>query len=155
MYSLFYSELGAAPPAEMASLYREIHRLGGREEGGEEDLAAISQFLLRDDRAGGAFLCELEVFKDIYCLEARSAARSQRGVYLGLLSAVMRDGSPPPLKLLNNYMDRLADCIRALRECLRQSLTQGDAQCLIDAANAMGGRDNITAVIITLEDENG
>ena len=127
MYSLFYSELGAAPPAEMASLYREIHRLGGREEGGEEDLAAISQFLLRDDRAGGAFLCELEVFKDIYCLEARSAARSQRGVYLGLLSAVMRDGSPPPLKLLNNYMDRLADCIRG-------SLRRGDVAAKYSAA---------------------
>lgn len=42
-----------------------------------------------------------------------------------------------------------------LRECLRQSAAQGDARCLIDAANAMGGRDNITAVIITLEDENG
>ena len=51
---------------------------------------------------------------------------------------------------LYNMMDPVT-----LRECLRQSLTQGDAQCLIDAANAMGGRDNITAVIITLEDENG
>lgn len=51
---------------------------------------------------------------------------------------------------LYNMMDPVT-----LRECLRQSVAQKDARCLIDAANAMGGRDNITAVIITLEDENG
>lgn len=45
----------------------------------------------------------------------------------------------------------------ALRECLRQSLLQGDASFLIDAANSRGGRDNITAVIICCEEncENG
>ena len=112
MYSLFYSELGATPPAELASLYQEVRRPQAPPEDDGGDLAAISQFLLRDDRISGAFFCELEVFKDIYNLEARSAARSQRSLYLALLSAVMRDGSQPPLKLLNNYMDRLADCIQ-------------------------------------------
>lgn len=43
-----------------------------------------------------------------------------------------------------------------LRECIHQSISQGDARCLIDAANSRGGRDNITAVIIwDEEDENG
>lgn len=41
-----------------------------------------------------------------------------------------------------------------LRECLRQAIFQDDGKCLIDAANSRGGRDNITAVILTLE-ENG
>lgn len=43
-----------------------------------------------------------------------------------------------------------------LRECARQSVRRRDCQCLIDAANSRGGRDNITAVIIWYEeDENG
>ena len=43
-----------------------------------EDLAAISRFLLREERLTGAFFCEMEVFTDIYNLEARSIARSGR-----------------------------------------------------------------------------
>ena len=97
----------------MASLYREIHRLGGREEGGEEDLAAISRLLLREERLTGAFFCEPEVFTDIYNLEARSIARSGRSVNLGMISASMRDGSTAPLRLLNSYMEKLEDCIQA------------------------------------------
>lgn len=43
-----------------------------------------------------------------------------------------------------------------LRECLRQSIAQDDARCLMDAANSRGGKDNITAVIICCEEnENG
>lgn len=43
-----------------------------------------------------------------------------------------------------------------LRECVRQAVSRRDGQCLIDAANSRGGRDNITAVIIWREeDENG
>ena len=38
--------------------------------------------------------------------------RSRQGVCLALLSASMRDGTPPPLKLLNDYMDKLAECIQ-------------------------------------------
>ena len=39
-----------------------------------------------------------------------------------------------------------------LRECARQSVSQEDSKCLIDAANSRGGRDNITAVIIWYEE---
>ena len=117
MYNIFYTELGVTPSAELAELYRELRRERGlsasREAG---DLPSISAFLRREDRISGAFFCELEVFRDIYCLEARSIARSRRGVYLALISASMRDGSPPPLKMLNSYMDKLGECIQgALR----------------------------------------
>ena len=68
--------------------------------------------LFRSDRLTGAFFCELDVFTDIYNLEARSIARSGRGVCLAMISAVMRDGSTPPLRMLGGYMDKLADCIQ-------------------------------------------
>ncbi|MCI8419293.1 MAG: SARP family transcriptional regulator [Oscillospiraceae bacterium] len=114
MYNIFYTELGVTPSAELAALYREICRESGRSAKREvSDLPSISRFLLQDDRISGAFFCELEVFKDIYSLEARSVARSKRGVYLALISASMRDGSVPPLKMLNNYMDKLGDCIQS------------------------------------------
>ena len=52
------------------------------------------------------------MFTDIYNLEARSAARSGRTVYLAMVSASMRDATVPPLRMLNNYMEKLSDCIR-------------------------------------------
>ena len=113
MYSIFYTELGAPPSAQMTELYQEICRERTREPVREtEDLAAVSRFLLREDRLTGAFFCELDVFTDIYNLEARSIARSGRGVCLAMISAVMRDGSTPPLRMLGGYMDKLADCIQ-------------------------------------------
>ena len=112
MYTLFYTQLGVTPSAEMTELYQEISREAKRSTAREsEDLAAISRFLLHEDRLTGAFFCELDVFTDIYNLEARSIARSGRSVNLGMISAVMRDNSDPPLRLLNDYMERLGDCI--------------------------------------------
>lgn len=120
MYSIFYTELGVPPSNQMIELYQEISRERTRDVAREgEDLAAVSRFLLREDRLTGAFFCELEVFADIYNLEARSIARSGRSVCLAMLSASMRDGSTPPLRMLGGYMDKLGDCIQA-------SLRRGD-----------------------------
>ncbi|MBD5151699.1 MAG: hypothetical protein HDT16_04200 [Oscillibacter sp.] len=113
MYSIFYTELGVTPSEETMELYREITQESSRDTSREaEDLAAVSRFLLREDRLAGAFFCDLEVFTDIYNLEARSMARSGRTVYLAMVSASMRDVTVPPLRMLNSYMERLEDCIR-------------------------------------------
>lgn len=113
MYSLFYTQLGVTPTAEVTELYQEISRACSHGAAGETDLAAISRLLLREERLTGAFFCEPEVFTDIYNLEARSIARSGRSVNLGMISASMRDGSTAPLRLLNSYMEKLEDCIQA------------------------------------------
>ena len=113
MYSLFYTELGVPPSAEMVELYQEINQERSRDVSREGmDLAAVSRFLLQDDQLTGAFFCELEVFTNIYNLEARSIARSGRSMCLAMVSATMRDGSTPPLRMLNDYMDKLGDCIQ-------------------------------------------
>ena len=113
MYSLFYTELGVPPSAEMVELYQEINQERSRDVAREGmDLAAVSRFLLQDDQLTGAFFCELEVFTNIYNLEARSIARSGRSVCLAMVTATMRDGSTPPLRMLNDYMDKLGDCIQ-------------------------------------------
>lgn len=101
MYTIFYTELGVPPSAQMTELYQEIHRERARDPAREtEDLAAVSRFLLREDRLTGAFFCEMEVFTDIYNLEARSIARSGRSICLAMITASMRDGSTPPLRML-------------------------------------------------------
>lgn len=113
MHTIFYAELGLPPSDQMSELYQEISRENRRADTHEpEDLAAISRFLLREDQLSGAFFCELEVFTDIYNLEARSIARSGRTVNLCMISAAMPDGSRPPLRLLNSAMENLADCIQ-------------------------------------------
>ena len=44
----------------------------------------------------------------------------------------------------------------ALREWTRQAAARDDARCLVEAANALGGKDNVTAVMICCEEnENG
>lgn len=113
MYNIFYTELGLTPASEITELYQEICQENRRNVSQKsEDLASISRLLLREDQLAGAFFCEMDVFTDIYNLEARSIARSGRGVNLCMISASMRDGSTPPLRLLNSYMEQLADCIR-------------------------------------------
>lgn len=116
MYALFYTELGVTPSADLTALYRDIIRTTRHP---ASDLQSIRRFLQEEDAMAGAFFCELEVFKDIYHLEARSAARSGRSVFLALLSLSARDEKAPSLKLLNSYMDKLAACIQS-------SLRRGD-----------------------------
>lgn len=128
MYSIFYVELGVTPSEEMTRLYQEICQERDRNTAREgDDLAAVSRFLLREDQLAGAFFCSLEVFTDIYNLECRASARSGRGACLAMFTLAARDGSTPPLRMLNDYMEKLADCIRA-------SLRRGDAAARYSAA---------------------
>ncbi len=57
MYSLFYTQLGVTPTAEVTELYQEISRACSHGAAGETDLAAISRLLLREERLTGAFFC--------------------------------------------------------------------------------------------------
>lgn len=139
MYSVFYTELGAAPPAELAELYREVINSGGERPGGAA--AEIAGFLLQEDgENGGAFLCELEAFRHICRLEARLVSREKRGRYLAVLSAAMRDGSTAPMKLLNNYMDKLGECVQTTLRRGDAAARYSDAQyvLLLPAVSAEG-----------------
>ena len=85
----------------------------------ESDLTVIQSSLKSDIEGNGAFLCELEVFKDIYNLEVRSASRTGRPMFLCLITALDRHGDQPSLKQLQQYMDKL-------RACILSSLRRGD-----------------------------
>ncbi len=116
MYDIFYTQIGVTPSPELTALYKEIIKTT-REL--ESDLTVIQASLKSDDEGRGAFLCELEVFKDIYNLEVRSASRTGRPMFLCLITASDRHGGQPPLKQLQQYMSKL-------RVCILGSLRRGD-----------------------------
>lgn len=143
MYGRFYTELGAPPPAELAGLYRELLQERAQSvQSGPSDLASASRFLLEGGRTAGALFCALEVFQEIYNMEARAVTRCRRGVYLAMLSAEMRDGTAPPLKLLNSYMDKLGECIRTTLRRGDVAAKYSDSQyiLLLPTASAESGR---------------
>lgn len=115
MTNLFYREFGVTPSENLTALYRDIiksiHTV-------ETDLNVIKENLRENDDRKGAYLCEYEIFKDIYRLEVRAAARSGESVFLCLMSLDISDGVPSP-KLLSTNMDRLSESIRL-------SLRRGD-----------------------------
>lgn len=108
MSSLFYKEFGVTPSKELTKLYREIIKSTKKV---ETDLSVIKEDLWDRDSTRGAYFCEYEIFKDIYRLEVRSAARTGVSVYICLLTFVGKNAKAPALKMLNKYMDRLQDCI--------------------------------------------
>ena len=106
--SLFYRELGVKPSERLRNLYREIIK---NVQHVETDLEIIKEDLREAPLAYGAFFCEYEVFKNIYRLEARAAERTGQSVFLLLLTVTDTQGQIPAIKLLNNSMDRLRDCL--------------------------------------------
>lgn len=116
MTRLFYSEFGVTPSKELQALYKELVKTSNSV---ETDLSIIKESLREKDEKAGAFYCEYEFFKDIYQLEVRSAARSGATVHLCLLTVSVPSGSMPPVKSLNNAMEKLSACIRG-------SLRRGD-----------------------------
>lgn len=116
MTDLFFREFGVTPSDHLTSLYREIiksiHAV-------ETDLSVIKEKLREDTSEHGAFLCEYEVFKDIYRLEVRAAARTGESVYLCLMTLTNTEGGEIAVKALNTNMDRLSSSIR-------NSLRRGD-----------------------------
>lgn len=102
--NLFYRELGVKLSKEIRELYRSIviteHMM-------ELDLSVIKGDLEEAGEIDGPLLCEYEMFKNIYCLQARNVSRTGESLYLLLVSVCDRDGIVPQVKLLNKAMDKL------------------------------------------------
>lgn len=86
--AMFYDELGIKPSEELTGLYRELVANATHV---EADLEVIKKDLSGASESGGAFVCEYEVFKDIYRLASRAATRNGKAMFL-LLLTVGADG---------------------------------------------------------------
>jgi len=113
---MFYSKFGITPSEELTALYKEVVKTS---KSTQMDLSVIKDSLTEHERKQGCFFCEYEFFKNVYQLEARSAARTGQVVFVCLLTLTNAHGEIPDKKVLNRAMDRL-------RESILRSLRRGD-----------------------------
>nr|MDD6335716.1 BTAD domain-containing putative transcriptional regulator [bacterium] len=113
---LFYNHFGVTPSPELTRLYREVVKTSNSL---ETDLNIIKENLREKERVSGALFCEYEFFKEIYQLEARSAARTGRVVYIALMTLTDAGGNPLEKRILQNAMERLIGSVQG-------SLRRGD-----------------------------
>lgn len=116
MTKLFYSKFGVTPSKELQSVYKMLLK---SDNGVEKDLGIIKIQMLDEENIRGAFCCEYEVFKDMYRVEARSAARKGRPVHVCLMNVNGREGKTLSKKTQNVIMQKLSNCIQS-------SLRSGD-----------------------------
>lgn len=113
---LFFRELGVNPSSAMRSLYRDIvktiHNV-------EIDIGIVKEDLRESEQTDGAFYCEYEVFKNLYRLEARTAARTGQSIYISLLTVADAHEGVLDVKTLSKVMDGLYDVVQS-------SLRKGD-----------------------------
>ncbi len=113
---MFFSYYGIKPSERLVSLYKEIIAVTNS---AQADLGTIKVSLAAAEADNGAFYCEYPIFKDIYLLNMRSAARSGDSIHLCLLTLTDKQGDGLPQKQINRVLPRV-------RECVQQSLRRGD-----------------------------
>ena len=142
-----YRELGVKPSPALQQIYRLLQVQRGQV---DLDLGLIQAGLQQRAAAPGAFLCDKEVFWDLYSLEQRWGERTGQSVVLGLLTITGLDYHLPPPGVLKNAMDRLE---MAVLESLRKGdvvARWNEAQLLImlpgsDVKQARGVLDRLEA----------
>ena len=80
-----------------------------------------------ESKKHGAFFCEYDIFKEVYQLEVRSAARLGKPIHLCLISVSDRRGETLTRRTLENVMRKLA-------ESVQRSLRSGDVFSRYSAA---------------------
>jgi DNA-binding SARP family transcriptional activator len=132
---LFFRELGVNPSQAMRTIYKDIVKTVHNV---EADIGSIQEELKESGDFGGAFFCEYEVFKNLYRLEARKAARTGQSIFICLMTV---DSEKPDeakdLKALGKAMD-------GLFEVIRHSLRKGDVFSRFSAAQYVLMLPNLT-----------
>lgn len=122
---LFFRELGVNPSPAMRSIYRDIVKTVHNV---EIDINTIQEELREAGNSDGAFYCEYEVFKNLYRLEARTAARTGQSIFICLLTVESEtEGEALDLKIQSKVMDGMYDIIQ-------NSLRKGDVFSRFSAA---------------------
>lgn len=115
---LIFNEFGDRPNANMQRLYKE---LGKSHHGPQENIMLIQDEIQGKTASQGAFVCEYNMFEDLYRVFSRWAQRYGMSIHLALLSVKRKKVSNGPRDelLVNNAMTRLL-------EALKTNLRQGD-----------------------------
>jgi DNA-binding SARP family transcriptional activator len=116
MLEMLYNELGVNPSPELTELYRQISKSHNSI---ETDLDLIKSDLEEATVTPGAFYCEYEVFRNVYRIEARAAARTGDSNYLCLFTVSEKKSAEVDRKRMNRVMEHL-------RSAISLSLRRGD-----------------------------
>ena len=80
---LHYKQLGIQPSGEIRAVYKLIVQA---DQEMEADIEKVQGMLEEDDASMGAFVCEYEIFKEIYQLQRRMLERYNGTMFLALLT---------------------------------------------------------------------
>lgn len=113
---LYYKQLGIKPSEDICALYKKIinteHKM-------EDDLEEIQNKIEGTDRHEGAFVCEYEIFKDIYQLQKRLIERNGGTFFIGLITINSTSSDNINASELDNVMEKIL-------QISKQSLRKGD-----------------------------
>jgi len=113
---LHYKQLGVQPSEEIRSVYKLIVQA---DQEMEVDIEKVQATLEEDEEGFGAFVCEYEIFKEIYQLQRRMLERYNSTMFLALLTVSNAyEQSFEPL-VLDSIM-------KLLLEITRKNLRRGD-----------------------------
>lgn len=113
---LHYKQLGVQPSEEIRAVYKLIVQA---DQEMEADIEKVQGMLEAEDDGRGAFVCEYEIFKEIYQLQRRMIERYNSTMFLALLT------------ISNTYEQRfdnlvLDSIMKQLLHVTQQNLRRGD-----------------------------
>lgn len=102
---LFFSELGVKLTAETREAFTKIAQASKVT---TTDIVSLKNYLNEKTQdVVGATYCELEVFKQVYRFEARSAARSGNSIFIGMFTLAGIKGEAPEKNIRDKAMTHL------------------------------------------------
>ncbi|MDO4572905.1 MAG: BTAD domain-containing putative transcriptional regulator [Clostridia bacterium] len=103
---LHYKQLGVQPSEEIRGVYKLIVQA---DQEMEADIEKVQSMLEEDEATSGAFVCEYEIFKEIYQLQRRMVERYNSTMFLALLTIgnTFEQGFDP--LVLDSIMKHLLD----------------------------------------------
>lgn len=111
---LLYRTRDLRPSQALRDIYEKILE---SENNPKTDLSVIQSELEATAETTSAYFCEYGVFREIYRLEARRAARSGESIHIALVTIINDQGQIPELDSLGHTPDNV---LKVLRSCLRR-----------------------------------
>lgn len=113
---LHYKQLGVQPSEEIRAVYKLIVQA---DQEMEADIEKVQNMLEEEDAGTGAFVCEYEIFREIYQLQRRMIERYNSTMFLALLT------------ISNTYEQRfdslvLDNIMKQLQNITQHNLRRGD-----------------------------
>lgn len=122
--NLHFHYLGMQPPKGIQKFYHQLMQAGQEL---DMDIDRIRGELREYNEAKDAFVCDYDVFKEIYHLQMRNLERMGSTMFIALVMVSSVDGQPLDTLKLNEIMNRLL-------EVLRGNLRKGDTLTHYSAA---------------------